>query len=120
MAFTRRQIEPGWTLFVTPNTKWVEVNRFMTLWSLPDHSADELFVIIHIEGWSAAAAGVVHDAVGMVLPEKRTQLLLLAQQDHRAQSTKSLGSRLGLVSDHLLDVNFTFDQLIQCLPKLLP
>jgi len=120
IAFTRRQVEPGRILFVTANTNREEVKRFMTLWSLPDHSADELFVIVHIERLNAAAAGVVRDAVGMVLPEKRTKLLLLAQQEHRIQSTKSLGARLGLVSDRLLDVNFTSDQLRQCLSKLLP
>lgn len=120
IAFTRRQIEPGRILFVTANTNREEVKRFMTLWSLPDHSADELFVIVHIERLSAAAAGVIRDAVGVVLPERRTKLLLLAQQHHQIESTKSLGARLGLVSDRLLDVNFTSDQLRQCMSKLLP
>lgn len=120
MAVTRRRIEPGRILFVTANTNQEEVKRFMNLWSLPAHSPDELFIIVHVERLSALAAGVVREAVGMVLPEKRTKLLLLAQQHHRVQSTKSLGARLGLVSDRLLDVNFTADQLRECFSKFLP
>jgi len=120
ISFTGRRVEPSRILFVTASTSEEEVKRFMTLWSLPDHSPDEIFIIVHIEKLNASAAGVVRDAVGMVLPEKQTKLLLLAQQHHRVQNTKSLSARLGLVSDRLLDINFTADQLSECLSKLLP
>lgn len=120
MAVTKRRIEPGRIMFVTANTNQEEVKRFMVLWSLPDHSPDELFIIVHVEKLSTEAAGVVRETVAMVLPEKRTKLLLLAQMHHRVQSTKSLAARLGLVYDRVLDVNFTTDQLRQCLSKFLP
>ena len=118
VSVTRRPIEPSRILFVTANTEQDDVERFMKLWALGN--ADDLFIIVHIERLSAAAAGAIRDAVGRVLPEHRTRLLLLAQQHHRAQSTKSLGARLGLVSDRLLEVNFTANQLRQCFSNLLP
>jgi len=121
ISFTGRQIEPGRILFVTANTSQEEVKRFMTLWSFTNYSADELFIIVHIERLSASLAGVIRDAVGTVLPEKQKKLLLLAQQQHRVQATKSLGARLGLVSDRLLDENlFTSSQLRECLSMILP
>jgi len=120
ISFTGMSVEPSRILFVTANTSEEEVKRFMALWSLPDHSSDEIFIIVHIQRLSASAAGIVRDAVGMVLPEKQTKLLLLAQQHNRVQATKSLGARLGLVSDRVLDINFTAGQLSECLSKLLP
>ena len=118
VSVTKRPIEPSRILFVTANMDKDEVERFMKLWALDTN--DDLFIIVHIERLSAAAAGAVRDAVGRVLPERRTKLLLLAQQHHRVQATKSLGARLGLVSDRLLEVNFTADQLRQCFSNLLP
>lgn len=120
ISFTGRRLEPSRILFVTANTTEDEVKRFMSLWSIPHHTTEEFYIIAHIERLSASAAGVVRDAVGMVLPEKRTKLLLLAQQDHLVQSTRSLGVRLGVVCDRLLHIDFTVDELSKCLSKLLP
>lgn len=118
VSVTKRPIEPSRILFVTATMEKDEVERFMKLWALETNG--DLFIIVHVERLSAAAAGAVRDGVSRVLPERRTKLLLLAQQHHRVQSTKSLGARLGLVSDRLLDVNFTADQLRECFSKLLP
>lgn len=120
ISFTGRRLEPSRILFVTANTTDDEVKRFMTLWSIPHDATEELFIIAHIERLSASAAVAVRDAVGIVLPERRTKLLLLAQQDHLVQSTRSLGVRLGLVCDRLLHIDFTVNQLSKSLSKLLP
>ena len=53
-------------------------------------------------------------------PESRCRLLLLAQHHDRVHVTKSLGARLGLASDRLLEVNFTSEQLRSCFFELLP
>ena len=81
----------------------------MKLWSVADKN--DFFVIVHIERLSSAGANAIRDGVGHVLPERRTRLLLLAQHQSRVNATKSLGARLGLVSDRMLDINFTYEQL---------
>ena len=118
IAVTRRPIEPSRILFVTASTDKDEVNRFMTLWSAA--GKEDCFIIVHIERLSAAGANAVREGVDRVLPQCRAKLLLLAQQHQRVQSTKSLGARLGLVSDRLLAVNFTPNQLRDCFSTLLP
>ena len=118
VAFTSRPIEPSRILFVTGNTDKEEVKRFMKLWSVAN--ADDFFIIVHIERLSAAGANAIRDGVGLVLPEKRAKLLLLAQHHSRISATKSLGARLGLVSDRLLEINFTAEQLGDFFSTALP
>ena len=118
ISITRRPIEPSRILFVTTNTDKQEVDRFMTLWSVADKQ--DFFIVVHVERLTAAGASAVREGVDKVLPERRAKLLLLAQHHHRVQSTKSLGARLGLVSDRLLEINFTSDQLRDCFSTLLP
>ncbi|XP_057375006.1 uncharacterized protein LOC130695963 [Daphnia carinata] len=119
ISLTNQPIEPSRILFVTTNTDKPEVERFMKLWSVGKAEAD-FFIILHVERLTAACACAVREGVDRVLPERRAKLLLLAQHHHRVQSTKSLGARLGVVSDRLLEVNFTADQLRQCFASLLP
>ena len=119
ISITHQPIEPSRILFVTANTDKPEVERFMKLWSVSNVDKD-FFVIVHIERLTAACATAVREGVDRLLPERRGKLLLLAQHHYRAQSTKSLGARLGLVSDRLLEINFTADQLRQCFSSLLP
>ena len=118
ISLTRRPIEPSRILFVTANTDKQEMERFMRLWSVA--GVQDFFIIVHVERLTAAEANVVRDGVERVLPEQRAKLLLLAQHNHLVQSTKSLGARLGLVSDRLLEINFTEDQLRQCFSTVLP
>lgn len=118
ISVTRRPIEPSRILFVTANTDKQEMERFMTVWSVAKSS--DIFIIVHVERLSAACGTVLREGVDRVLPECRAKLLLLAQHNHRTQSTKSLGARLGLVSDRLLETNFTADQLRHCFSTLLP
>ena len=119
ISVTRRPIEPSRIFFVTANTDKQELDRFMTIWSLAEKEKD-FFIIAHVERLTAAGANTVREGVNRVLPERRAKLLLVAQQHHNVQSTKSLGARLGLVSDRLLEVHFTFDQLRDCFSTLLP
>lgn len=118
IAVTRRPIEPSRILFVTANTSKSEVERFMKLWSVANKL--DFFIIVHVERLSPDGASAIREGVNLVLPERRAKLLLLAQHHHRASSTKSLGARLGLVADRLLDTNFTVDQLRQSFATLLP
>ena len=90
----------------------------MKLWSVADKN--DFFVIVHIERLSSAGANAIRDGVGMVLPERRAKLLLLAQHHNRLSATKSLGARLGLVSDRLLEINFTSEQLGEFFSTALP
>ncbi|KAI9554203.1 hypothetical protein GHT06_019475 [Daphnia sinensis] len=119
IALTNQPIEPSRILFVTTNTDKPEVERFMKLWSVAKAEVD-FFIILHVERLTAACACAVREGVDRVLPERRAKLLLLAQHHHRVHSTKSLGVRLGVVSDRLLEVNFTPDQLRHCFASLLP
>ena len=90
----------------------------MKLWSVADKN--DFFVIVHIERLSSAGANAIRDGVGHVLPERRTRLLLLAQHQSRVNATKSLGARLGLVSDRMLEINFTSDQLREFFLTVVP
>jgi hypothetical protein len=119
-SLTQQLIEPSRILFVTTNTDKEEIERFMKLWSVAKFIDQDIFIIVHVERLTAACAIVVREGVERVLPERRAKLLLLAQHQHRIQSTKSLGARLGLVSDRLLNINFTADQLRECLSTRLP
>jgi hypothetical protein len=119
ISMTHQPMEPSRILFVTTNTDKPEIERFMKLWSVANVDKD-FFVIVHIERLTAACATAVREGVDRLLPERRAKLLLLAQHHYRVQSTKSLGARLGLVSDRLLEINFTADQLRQCFSSLLP
>lgn len=118
ISMTHQPMEPSRILFVTTNTDKPEIERFMKLWSVANVDKD-FFVIVHIERLAAACATAVREGVDRLLPERRAKLLLLAQHHYRVQSTKSLGARLGLVSDRLLEINFTADQLRQCFSSLL-
>lgn len=118
VSLTRRPVEPTRILFITTNSATDEIERFMRLWSVGE--LDDLFIIVHIERLTSASTAVIRDAIGRVLPEQRARLLLLAQQHHRVQSTKSLGARLGLQSDRLLEIKFSADQLRECFTKLSP
>jgi hypothetical protein len=118
-SLTRQPIDPTRILFVTTNTDIQEVERFMKLWSMAIDQ--DVFIIAHVERLTAACINAVRESVDRVLPERRAKLLLLAQHQHDGgQSTKSLGARLGLVFNRLLDINVTTDQLRQCLSILLP
>ena len=119
LAVTRRPIDPSHILFVTANTGTEEVSRFMTLWSVGNPEND-FFIMVHIERLSTSAASAVRDAVARIVPERRAKLLLLAQHQCQIQATKSLGARLGIVSDRMLEINFTTSQLREYLPRLLP
>jgi hypothetical protein len=116
ISLTRQPLEPSRILFVTANTDKLEMERFMKLWSVANTEKD-FFIIVHVERLTVAGASAVRDRV---LPERRAKLLLLAQHHHRVQSTKSLGARLGLISDRLLEINFTADQLRHCFSSLFP
>lgn len=118
VAMTKKRIEPSRILFVTANTYPDEVDRFMTLWSIS--KAQDFFIMAHVERLSAAGACAIKEAVCRVPPESRCRLLLLAQHHDRVHVTKSLGARLGLASDRLLEVNFTSEQLRSCFFELLP
>jgi E3 ubiquitin-protein ligase RNF213 len=119
LAVTRRSIDPSRILFITANTGTEEVSRFMTLWSVGNPEND-FFIMVHIERLSTVAASAVRDTVARVVPERRTKLLLLAQHHCQIQATKSLGARLGIVSDRMLEINFTTSQLREYLSRLLP
>uniref|UniRef100_A0A0P4YE06 AAA+ ATPase domain-containing protein n=2 Tax=Daphnia magna TaxID=35525 RepID=A0A0P4YE06_9CRUS len=119
ISLTNQPIEPSRILFVTTNTDKPEVERFMKLWSVAK-AEEDFFIILHVERLTAACACAVREGVDRVLPERRAKLLLLAQHHHRVHATKSLGARLGVVSDRLLEVNFTADQLRHCFASLLP
>ena len=119
ISLTRQPLEPSRILFVTTNTDKMEVERFMKLWSVANFEKD-FFIIVHVERLTVAGASAVRDAVDRVLPERRAKLLLLAEHHCRVQSTKSLGARLGLISDRLIEINFTPDQLRHCFCSLLP
>lgn len=118
VSITHRPVEPSRILFVTAHTDKEEIQRFLTLWSVADHW--DFFIMVHVERLSAEGAAAVRRGIDRVLAEHRGKLLLLAQCHHRVQSTKSLGARLGLISDRLLEVHFTTDQLRSCLTGLLP
>ena len=90
----------------------------MKLWSVAEKN--NFFVIVHIERLSSAGANAIRDGVGLVLPERRAKLLLLAQHHNRVNATKSLGARLGLISDRLLEINFTSEQLGEFFSTALP
>lgn len=118
VSLTRRPVKPTRIFFVTANTRQDEIERFMRLWSVGE--IHDLFIIVHVERLPPASATSIRDAITRVLPEQRARLLLLAQQHHRTQSTKSLGARLGLQSDRLLEIKFSADQLRECFTKLSP
>ena len=119
LAVTRRSIDPSRILFVTANTGTEEVSRFMTLWSV-GNPLNYFFIMVHIERLSTSAASAVRDAVARIVPERRAKLLLLAQHQCQIQATKSLGARLGILSDRMLEINFTTNQLREYLLHMLP
>ncbi len=119
ISLTRQPLEPSRILFVTTDTDKMEVERFMKLWSVANFEKD-FFIIVHVERLTVAGASAVRDGVDRVLPERRAKLLLLAEHHYRVQSTKSLGARLGLISDRLIEINFTPEQLRHCFCSLLP
>ncbi|KAI9554792.1 hypothetical protein GHT06_020069 [Daphnia sinensis] len=119
ISLTRQPIEPSRILFVTTSTEQSDVKRFMKLWAVAS-ALEDLFMIVHVERLTAAGANEIRDGIERIPPERRTKLLLLAQHQHRVQATQSLGVRLGLASDRLLDINFTAEQLRPFVSSLLP